>query len=212
MNDTKNEDPLLEWNRLNIENTEQAFVSALYQSTSENTSQIKQFSMWLLTGTGACGALLITQIKSVLPFLTSQGIKVCISFLVLSALSGLISKYKALRCEIQLNIQQKLNLLLSPVFQNLDDNQDKIENSAKQRGIKLETDISFDKVITEFSKALPWWSKILVARKVKQQGGDVQAGHRMAFKAFLNQISWAFYQACFFVAFLLAGAWYARTI
>jgi hypothetical protein len=48
MTDSEQNDPLLEWNRLNVENTEQAFSSALYQSTSENTASLDKFSTWFL--------------------------------------------------------------------------------------------------------------------------------------------------------------------
>ena len=90
MTDSKSDDPLLEWNRLNKENAEHGFVSALFQSMSETSPLVEKFSMWLLAGSGATAALLITQIKSILPYLSEQGFKVCLVVLVVSAISVLL--------------------------------------------------------------------------------------------------------------------------
>ncbi len=83
MSKPETDDPLIEWNRLNKENAEQGFVSAIYQSMSETTATVDKFSLWLLAGTGATGALLISQIKSVLPYLSQQGFKTCMVLLVI---------------------------------------------------------------------------------------------------------------------------------
>lgn len=212
MSDLNQDDPLLNWNQINIDNAEQAFASALYQSISETTSAIDKFSMWLLAGTGASGALLISQVSSILPYLTSPGFKTCLGFLVLSALFGFASKYKALRCEIQLHLQQRLEALLEPVFQKHGNDEKTIQEYASQRGVTLQTEICLSNVIAEFSKPLPWWAKLLMSRQIRKTEGDRQAGHRMAFKAYMGQVRWAFYQASSFIAFMAAGAWYASAI
>lgn len=112
MINSNSDDPLLEWNRLNKENAEQGFVSALFQSMSETSPLVEKFSMWLLAGTGATSALLVTQIESVLPYLSSQGFKSCLVVLVVSAIAGFVAKYYSLRCEIQNKVQSKLTELL----------------------------------------------------------------------------------------------------
>ena len=212
MSNSKLNDPLLEWNRLNVENAEQGFVSALYLSIAETTIVADKFSIWLIAGTGASGALLISQIKSILPHLSPQGFKVCIGLLVISAVFGFIAKYKALRCEIQLQMQTKLQDLLAAVFEKHAEDEEKIHEYATQRGVELQTEIDFAKIISEFSKPFPWWVKLLMDRQLRKSEGDRQAGHRIAFKAYMGQLRWTFYQACFFLAFMFAGAWFARAI
>ncbi|MCP4935094.1 MAG: hypothetical protein GY927_13035 [bacterium] len=212
MNTPAEQDPLLEWNRLNRENAEHGFVSAIYLSTCETTAAVDRFSLWLLAGTGASGALLITQIQSVLPHLSSTGYKVCLGFLVLSAIFGFIAKYKALRCEIQVHSLTRLQALLAPIFEKHGEDEDQIEEFAKQREIQLETEIDIAKVLEEFSRPFPFWVKWLIARQVQKAAGDRQAGYHVAVRAYMSQVRYTFFQACLFLGFMLAGAWYARAI
>ena len=212
MSDPKPNDPLLEWNRLYIENTEQAFASALYQSTSENTESLDKFSTWLLAGTGAIGALLITQIRSVIPFLTATGFRLCLWILTASAISGFLAKYKALRCALQLHLQKRITELMNPVFQKHAADEERIKDYATKRQVEMETEINLQNVFQEFLKPLPWWIKIFTAWKTKKMENDRQAGHRMAFMAYLRQVRWVFLQSLLFLAFMFVAAWYARSI
>ena len=212
MSNSDSSDPLLEWNRLNKENAEQGFVSSLYQSMAETTTVVDKFSLWLLAGTGATGALLVTQIKSVLPYLTQQGFKVCMVILVVSAIFGFIAKYYSLRCEIQNKTQTKLTELVKPILEKHEQDEDEIQGYAAQKGIQLQSDIDFALIITEFSRPFPRWVKWLIARKVKQTSGDRQAGFHVAIKAYISQLRWTFLQACLFLGFMLTAAWFASAI
>ena len=205
-------DPLIEWNRLNKENAEHGFVSALFQSMAETSPLVDKFSMWLLAGAGATGALLITQIKSILPYLSQQGFKVCLIILVFSAVTGFISKYYALRCEIQNKVQSKLIELVQPVLDKHEEDEDEIQECANQRGIQLQTEIDFATIMNEFSKPFPFWVKWLIARKVQKTQGDRQAGFHIAVRAYMAQLRWTFLQACLFLLFMATAAWYASAI
>jgi hypothetical protein len=206
------DDPLVEWNRLNKENAEHGFVSALYQSMTETSPLVDKFSLWLLAGTGATGALLITQIKSVLPFLTQQGFKVCLVILVTSAIIGFIAKYFSLRCEIQSNVQSKFTALVKPVLDKHEQDEDAIQEYAEQRGIELQTDIDLASIMKEFSRPFPFWVKWLISRKIDKTSGDRQAGFHIAVKAYTSQLRWTLLQAVLFLVFMLTAAWYANAI
>ncbi|WP_157152683.1 hypothetical protein [Cellvibrio sp. BR] len=212
VSNSNSDDPLLEWNRLNKENAEHGFASALFQSMSETSPLIEKFSMWLLAGTGATAALLVTQIESVLPYLSTQGFKSCLVVLVVSAVAGFVAKYYSLRCEIQNSVQSKLMELLKPVLEKHEEDEDKIQEYAEQRGIVLQTDIEFSNVMNEFSKPFPFWLRWLMARKVKQIAGDRQAGFHIAVRAYTSQIRWTFFQVVLFVVFILTAALYANAI
>jgi hypothetical protein len=206
------DDPLVEWNRLNKENAEHGFVSALYQSMTETSPLVDKFSLWLLAGTGATGALLITQIKSVLPFLTQQGFKVCLVILVTSAVIGFVAKYFSLRCEIQSNVQSKFTELVKPVLDKHKKDEDTIQEYAEQRGIELQTDIDLASIMKEFSRPFPFWVKWLISRKIDKTSGDRQAGFHIAVKAYTSQLRWTLLQAVLFLVFMLTAAWYANAI
>jgi transcription termination factor NusB len=206
------DDPLVEWNRLNKENAEHGFVSALYQSMTETSPLVDKFSLWLLAGTGATGTLLITQIKSVLPFLTQQGFKVCLVILVTSAVIGFVAKYFSLRCEIQSNVQSKFTELVKPVLDKHEKDEDTIQEYAEQRGIELQTDIDLASIMKEFSRPFPFWVKWLISRKIDKTSGDRQAGFHIAVKAYTSQLRWTLLQAVLFLVFMLTAAWYANAI
>jgi hypothetical protein len=210
--DSNPEDPLLKWNRLNKENAEHGFVSGLFQSMSETSPVLEKFSMWLLAGTGATAALLITQIESILPYLSEKGFKTCLIVIVLSAIAGFVAKYYALRCEIQNRIQSKLMELVKPALEKHEEDEETIQEHAEQRGIELQTDIDFSVIMNEFSRPFPFWVKWLIARNVEKSAGDRQVGFHIAVKAYMSQIRWTFLQAVLFVAFILTAAWYANAI
>ena len=216
MTNSKEKDPLLSWNQANKNNAEQDFVSAMYKSITETTAAVDKFSMWLLAGTGATGALLISQVASILPYLSAKGFKVCMLLIVISAILGFLAKYKALRCEMQNQMQSSLQELLEPIFTKHEKNEEEISKLAEQRGIEIETDIDFQNVISEFSIPLPWWAKLLLAREVKKvesaEGDNRQAGYHVAFRAYMGQMQWTFFQSFFYLAFMLSGAYYANTI
>ena len=206
------DDPLVEWNRINKENAEQGFVSALFQSMTETSPLIDKFSTWFLAGTGATGALFITQIKSILPFLKPEGFKVCLVVLVISAVLGFIAKYHSLRCEIQSNVQSKLSELIKPVFAKHKEDETKIQSYAEKKGLELETELSFSKVMVEFARPFPFWVKWLITRNTAKTAGNRQAGFHIAVKSYMAQLRWTFFQACMFLTFMLSAAWYANAI
>ncbi|WP_345974135.1 hypothetical protein [Sulfurimonas sp. HSL3-7] len=212
MSKTTSDDPLLEWNRLNIENTEQGFTSALFHSLAETSPLVDKFSIWLLAGTGATGALLITQIKSILPYLSVHGYKACLIILVISAVTGFIAKYYSLRCNIQNNVQAKLSELSKPVFDKHKEDKDKILEYANQRGIEIQTEINFENVINEISKPFPFWVKWLIARKINKSSGERQAGFHIAIKAYTSQLRWTLIQSVLFLLFISTAAWFANAI
>ena len=212
MTKLNSDDPLLEWNRLNKENAEQGFVSAMFQSMAETSPLVDRFSMWLLAGTGATGALLITQVESILPYVSEQGFKTCLFVLVASSVTGFIAKYYSLRCDIQNRFQVKLAELMKPVFEKHESDEDEILTYAEKRGVELETEVDLALIITEFSKPFPFWVKWLIARKVENISDERQAGFHVAVKAYISQLRWAFLQALLFLSFMLTAAWYSSAI
>ena len=212
MSNPNSNDPLIEWNRLNKENAAHGFVSALYQSMTETSPLVDKFSLWLLAGTGATGALLITQVNSVLPHLTQAGFKICLIILVVSAVVGFIAKYFSLRCEVQSNMQSKFSQLVKPVLDEHETDEEAIQEHAKQRGIELQTELDFTAIMTEYARPFPFWVKWLISRKVQKTAGDRQAGFHMAVNAYMSQLRWTLLQAVLFLVFMLTGAWYANAI
>ena len=205
MNNSEQTDPLLEWNRLNKENAEQGFASALFKSMAHTSPVVDKFFLWLLAGTGASGALLISQIEAVLPHLRATGYKFCLIFLVVSAIFGFLAKYKSLRCQIQTEMDTKLTEIVVAVFAKHEEDETKIQEYAEQRGIELKTEINFSNVIAEFSKPFPFWVKWLIQRQARKNQGNRQAGYHIAIKAYFGQLRYTFWQACLILGISLCG-------
>jgi len=201
-----------EWNSLNKENTEQSFVSSMFQSMTETTSVIDKFSTWLLAGSGATGALLITQIDSVIPNLTEIGFRLCLVIIALSAIFGFIAKYYSLRCEIQNKTQVKMLELITPILEKHYQDEVTIKDFATKEGLQLDTQVDFHLIIVEFSRPFPKLIQWLIKRKLDKVGMDRQAGFHIAAKVYMLQILWTFLQASMFLIFLLTGAWFASGI
>jgi len=212
VSDSNSSDPLIEWNRLIKENSEHSFVSAMYKSMSETTNVVDKFSLWLLAGSGATGALLITQIKSILPYLSQNGFKVCLVIIVISAVAGFIAKYYSLRCEIQNKMQLKLEELVKPILEEHEKDEDSIQEHADQRGVQLQTKIDIAIIIKEFSRPFPAWVKWFIARQIQKSSGDRQAGYHITIRAYMSQLIWTFIQGGLFLLFMLTAAWFASAV
>ncbi|WP_323846439.1 hypothetical protein [Microbulbifer magnicolonia] len=205
-------DPLIKWNELNKSNAEHAFVSAMYTSVVETGPIVDKFSTWLLAGTGATGALLISQIESVLPYLGKFDFRVCISLLVISSLLGFLSKYFSILCQIQVRSITVLPEKLEKIFSDHEKNKEEIIEIANKRGITLETEIDINNVLKEFSKPFPKLTKWMIQRQGNRGLENRQIGYQAAAIRFHKQAIYTFLQGLSFVLFLCSGAWFAQSL
>ncbi len=201
---------LEQWNHLNKGNAEQDFISSMFKSTVETTGIIDRFSLWLLAGTGATSALLITQVNSVLPHLSQSGFRVCVVILAMSGACGFIAKYNAIRCEMHNSINVQLRALLTPVLDHHEREEEKIKKLAEEDGTVLETEINLTRVMNGFLEPFPRWIKLLISLKQRKSSNPRQQGYHLAIKYYLSQTNWTVLQAMLFLAFLLAGALFAK--
>ena len=58
--DDQKTEPLREWNKLARENTENDIVTSLFEVMGNTSAPVEKFSTWLLVGTVATGAFLLT--------------------------------------------------------------------------------------------------------------------------------------------------------
>ena len=206
------DDPLLEWNRLNKQNAEQDLASVMFASMISTSPIVDRFSVWLLAGTGATTALLITNVKNILPFLSESGFKVCGALLVLSGLFGFMAKYKAILCQIAYENDVAVRKTMLPILQKHEHDEEQIATHAEQRGINLDTELDMGKVLEEFGKPFPSWVRWLINRYLKKHKGNRQVGYIKPVKSYYWQCNFTVLQALSFVAFVVAGVLYANPI
>lgn len=163
-------DQLAEWNRLNIQNAENGMVSLIFENIIESTRFFDTYSTWLTVGTGAATALLLTNVASILPYLTAAGFKMSGVLLILSLLFGVLSKFFAIQCQIaDAQSETKTNRignLLKPFYEQVE----KIEETAAAQGRQLVTELSMERVLTTFFKPFPKLMRWLFLEKIIKEG------------------------------------------
>jgi hypothetical protein len=207
-----NQDPLLEWNRLNRENAEHEIVSVMFSNIVGFAPQVDTFSTWLIAGTGAAATLMITNIQSMITAFGRHGFKVALIMLVVSALFGLLAKSTFVFFQFGGDSQSKLIEQLKPIFEKHGTDEKGIKESAALRGIKLETDIRMDVVLSEFAKPLPWLVRICVLAYLNKHKDNRQVGHLLPLRAFHWQFGFGAAQSIAFILFVLSAVYYARAI
>ena len=116
---------------------------------------IDKFSMWLLAGTGATAALMITNLDKIVPFLGVAGLKTSLSILIISALCGFIAKYKALNCQILQEVRKEIEKRVKPVMEKHETDEEKILKMAEEHRLEVETEIDVNIISSEYCKAFP---------------------------------------------------------
>jgi hypothetical protein len=201
--------PLLEWNRLARENTENAIVSSMFSATLKASEPLESFSNWLLLGTAATASFFIVNGDKLVPVITKQGFFVCGSFLVLSAVFGLLSRLLALRCRIALEIGTAIRATFEDHLAKYEAEEEKIQAGAKFWGINLETGIRIDRVLAEFLKPFPSWARWMAWRHLRNNEENPQIQHVSPMRSLNAQGMAAFLQGLLYVGFLAAGFVYA---
>jgi hypothetical protein len=205
-------DPLLEWNRLARENTENAMVSSMFEAGGKASDPLEKFSTWLLVGAAAVASFLIANSDKVIPLLSARGFSVCGAFLCLSCVFGLLSKMFALRVTIVTETGAAIRKTFAEHLAKYEAEELKINESAKFRGINLETGVRIERILTEFYKPLPKWVAWLATRQLKRNAGNPQVGYLPLISSLNKQGYCAVLQALAFLAFLIAGFSYAAAI
>lgn len=201
-NESNEPDTLTDWNRLNIENTENKLVSVIYENIIESTSLIESYSTWLTAGTAATVGLLITNVSTILPFLTATGFKTTGLLLVASILCGVCSKFFAIQCFIADKQSETKTQKVSTVMAAYQEDVRKIEALAKQQGRTLSTDLNMVRVLNTFSTPFPWWFKRFILPRMIRGANNPHAGYLIPLRFYRAQCISAFLQ----VIVILAGS------
>ncbi len=203
------QDELLERNRLNKENAERGMVLAIFASMINTSHIVDKFSMWLFAGTGVTGALLITQINSILLSMPIVGFKYCIFMLIGSSTCAFIAKYFSLYCQIHNEMTAIFTEKAKVISAKHEENEERIEEIAKGQGLKLETGIDINNVFKEYVRPFPKSAQRKFNHYIKRIEDDPQALYHIIVQAYFKQTGYTILQALFFIGFMCVGGWYA---
>jgi hypothetical protein len=205
-------DPLLEWNRLARENTENAMVSSMFEAGGKASEPVEKFSTWLLAGTAAIASFLITNSDKLIPLLSAKGFSFCGAFLCLSCVFGFVSRIFALHVSMVTETGAAVRKTFVEHLTNYQVEERKINESAKFRGITLETGVRIERLLAEFYKPLPKWVAWLATRQLNKHAGNPQIAYLPLIGSLNKQLYCAALQAVAFLGFLVAGFSYAATM
>ncbi|NDV13955.1 hypothetical protein [Crenobacter caeni] len=211
MNDPRTE-PLLEWNRLARENTENAIVSSMFEATAQSSTSVESFSTWLLVGTAAVASFFITNAQGILPFIGKEGFLVCGAFLCGSCFFGLLSKIYALSCKIGIEVGASIRKTFLEHLDKHEAEEEKINESAEHWGITLETGVRIERILHEYYSPQPKYVGWLAFRHFKKNQGNPQIGHLLSIRALHKQGLFTSLQALSVLGFLIAGFVYVAAI
>ncbi len=203
------ESPLQKWNRLNKENAEHSIVSVMFASVVSKSPEIDKFSTWLLVGTGGTATLLISNIKDIQNALSPLGFKIGLSLLVASGLMGILARCVNVFFQAGGDQQSKLIEQIQPFLDKHAEDEKKILELAKAQELTLETKIEVDRILKEYMKPFPSWTRWMFFLFVRKQKDNTQVGHLLPVKAFIWQTNLAFLQALLFISFFIAALYFA---
>lgn len=195
-------DHLAEWNRLNIQNAENGMVSVIFENIIESTRFFDSYSTWLTVGTGAAAALLLTNVGTILPYLTAGGFKLSGILLIFSLLFGILSKFFAIQCQIaDAQSEAKTNRVGNALKTYFED-AEKIEEAAKLQGRQLVTALSIERVFTTFFEPFPKLMRWFFLKRMIKGASNPHAGYLIPLRFFRYQCTSMMLQ----LVFLFSGA------
>ena len=195
-------DPLAEWNRLNIQNAENGMVSVIFENIIESTRFFDNYSTWLTVGTGAAAALLLTNVGSILPYLTAAGFKMSGILLIFSLLFGVLSKFFAIQCQVADAQSESKTNRVGSVLKPFYDTVEKIEEAAAVQGRQLVTELSMERVLTTFFKPFPKLMRWFFLKRLIKGSSNPHIGYLIPLRFFRYQCTSMLFQ----LVFLFAGA------
>lgn len=186
--------------------------ASMYDALLTSSGPIDTFSTWLLVGAAAVASFFVGNVEKILPFITTNGFKVCGGFLVISCIFGLVSKIYALRCKIgtETSLRAKDAFFEHIAKHNIEEQ--KIQEGAVFWGIALETGVRIERVIEEFLKPAPLWIRWITRRHFEKHRDNPQIGYIFLLKLYTRQSVFGFLQVLAFLGFLISGFIYAKPI
>lgn len=194
---------ILQWATMAKRNAENSFTSQLFKSAAAASPTIDRASGLLLAGTGATAALMISNVDKLLPILTVAGIRQALSLLVVSALFGLLAKYKAVNVQSLAQISAEIHRTATPVLEEHAQHLEQIEEAAHKGNVEVNAHVDFRQVADQFVLAFPVWMRPFLYCRLKKSMADPLASDRMMMNGVFWQGNYAVLQSLAFVTFVV---------
>ena len=184
------------------------FMRVTISSIVGSSPILDKFSTWLLAGCGATAALMITNVKSIIPFLGTSGFTISISLLILAAVAGLLQKFRAIMVQCFYEFTEKLLVGSNSLQTNHLKAFEELRKEAEEHNVKFNAvpDIDIGKIKNEFSKITPFLLRKKALKNFEKGSQDYLHGWRKMAGSFKWQVYYLVLQVLFFMIFLLVAA------
>lgn len=203
------ESSLLQWNQLNVENTENAMVSSMFKAFAKANEPLNAFCTWLLVATAAIASFFISNADKIIPILQKNGFFWCGLCLCISCICGVLAKYFGLMSKINSEVSSSVEEALINILEKHDYKRSEIEKCSELSGIDIQTDIDMARVVEKFLEPMPCLFKWLVNRFLVKNKDNPHIGYLPIIKNINRQSAFVVLQVILFLFFLLTGIIFA---
>jgi hypothetical protein len=211
MTEKDSHDPLLNWNRLARENAEVAVVSSMFEAGFQASEPLEKFSTWVLIGTTAIAAFLITNASTVLLAVRPPGFITCACLLLLSGVLGLVARMYGLLCGVRIGIGSAIRKSFAEHMAAYQEEEAAIKKDAAIVGITLETGLRLDRVMALFLEHMPRIMKWAINRGLEKTPTGPHKAHWMVVRTLHWQLLYVVLQVLVFLLFLASGFYSVAT-
>lgn len=139
--DNSASDPLIEWNRLNKENSENLGASKVFVALlTKFPAELGNYASWFTAGVGAVVVLLLSSVDKVAPYLGEVVYARSIAAFGAAVFFGALSKLFATYVTALISMQEEITKELQDTFMKFEADATKIRDMAKQRNLDLNTE------------------------------------------------------------------------
>ncbi|WP_447868916.1 hypothetical protein [Raoultella ornithinolytica] len=196
-----------EWDAIIHENFHGGMINGASLATSETTSIIDKFSMWLLAGVGGTAALIIANIDKIIPYTGVVGFKFIVLFLCASAIFGFLSKYFSIVVHSSVAVSIRMADISAEELNKYSENCKARDEVAEGVGYVSKRDVDVNDFLNDYISLYP---TNLLRKKIKKtfekMKQDKLYGNRSAVQCVVYQSLCLLFQALFYVFFLISVA------
>jgi len=203
---TKWHESIHTWAKVTRENASIEFVRSLFSGMLNLCVILDSFSTWLLVGSGATVALMVTNIDKILPRLTQPYYRTSLYILAVSMLFGFLQKFVSITIIGFNYIDDKIRTSLGALFENHNKEEEKIGEMAKAANIKVDTNIDLSIIQSELKKAFPWYVRGKMLRNFEMGRNDVLLPYRTHVRHLFKQGIYVVLQFIFLILFIVVVA------
>lgn len=193
---------------------ENEFLRIVMASIVESSPIIDKYSTWLLAGCGAMASIMIANVKAVIPFLGSLGFKISLYLLTISAIIGLLQKFRAMKVQSFSVITERLFTRAESIRQNHQQAFAELQKAATEHGVELEVglDMNLQRIRSEMAAFTPFFLRTKTLAHFDKGAKDELHGWREAVGGLRWQIYFFGVQFLLFVGFLLVAAFSVKFV